>query len=100
MKMRPHLLGMEDLLDQISIEITTVQNKPLWISETDLDYACGQLNLCKETSRHGNIAITGGNMNRIYRFKKKIPKSIRHTDNIPGEHRPNIDIPDTSLARR
>ena len=62
--------NMEKLLSEIATEITTVQNKPLWISKIDLAYACGQRKFSEETSRHCNIAITGNNKNGYYRFKK------------------------------
>ena len=60
-----------ELLDQISSEKTRVQNEHLKISKIDLDYAYGQWKLSKETMREDNFAITGGNKNGYYRFKKE-----------------------------
>ena len=64
------MLNMEELLNQISVEITRVQNEPLRISKTDLEYAYGQLKVSDETRRQCYFAITGGNMKGYYRFKK------------------------------
>ena len=57
---------------QISTERTRVQNEPAWISKVDIESACSQLKLSKETGRHCNFAISGRNMNGIYRYKKGI----------------------------
>ena len=54
-KMRPHMPNMEELINQISTEITRVPNERLWISKIDLEYAHGQLKLSDETSRHCNF---------------------------------------------
>ena len=54
---RPHMPIMEVLLNQISTEITRVQNEPLWISKTDLEYEYGQLNLSQGTSRQCKFAV-------------------------------------------
>ena len=69
-KMRPHMPNMEELLNQISVEITRDRKRPLLISKLDLDYAYGQFKLSEETSKHCVFAITGGRVNGYYRFKK------------------------------
>ena len=43
--------NMEELLNQISVEITRDRTLQLFISKIDLDYAFGQMNLSEETSR-------------------------------------------------
>ena len=62
--------NMEELLNQISVEITSDRTKELMMSKIDLDYAYGQMKLSKETSRQGVFAITGGKFSGFYRFKK------------------------------
>ena len=42
-KMRPHMPNMEELLNQISVEITRDRTAQLFFSKIDLDYAYGQL---------------------------------------------------------
>ena len=71
-KIRPHMPNMEELLNQISVEITKDRTKELMMSKIDLDYAYGQMKLSKETSRQCvfGIAITGGKFSGYYRFKK------------------------------
>ena len=69
-KIRPHMPNMEDLLNQISIEITRDRTKELMMSRIDLDYAFGQIKLSKETSRQCVFAITGGKFSGYYQFKK------------------------------
>ena len=69
-KMRPHMPNMEELLYQISIEITRDRTAQLFMSKIDLDYAYGQMKLSDETSRQCVFALTGGNFSGYYRFKK------------------------------
>ena len=69
-KVRTHMPNMEELLKQISVEITKDRMKQLMISKIDLDYAHGQMMLSEETSRQCVFAITGGNFSGYYRFKK------------------------------
>ena len=69
-KIRPHISNMEELLNQISVEITRGRTKEVMISKIDLDYANGQMRLSKETSRQFVFAITGGNFSGYYQFKK------------------------------
>ena len=69
-KIRPHMPNMEELLNQISVEITRDRTKELMMSKIDLDYAYGQMKLSKETSRQCVFAITGGKFSGYYRFKK------------------------------
>ena len=62
--------NMEDLLNQISVEISRDRTLQLFISKRDLDYAYGQMKLSEETSRQCVFAITGGKFSGYYRFKK------------------------------
>ena len=70
-KMRPHMPNMEELLNQISVEITRDLTVKLILSKINLDYAYGQMKLSEETSRQCVFAITGGNFSGYYRFKKR-----------------------------
>ena len=47
-KMRPHMPNMEELLNQISVEITRDRKLQLFISTIDLDYAYGQMKLSEK----------------------------------------------------
>ena len=69
-KMRPHMPNMEELLNQISVEISRDRTLQLFISKIDLDYAYGQMKLFEETSRQCVFALTGGKFSGYYRFKK------------------------------
>ena len=69
-KVRPHMPNMEELLNQISVEITKDRTKKLMISKIHLDHTYGQMMLSEETSRQCVFAITGGNFSGYYRFKK------------------------------
>ena len=69
-KVRPHMPNMEELLNQISVEITKDRTKELRMSKIDLDYAYGQMMLSEETSRQCVFAVTGGNCSGYYRFKR------------------------------
>ena len=69
-KMRPHMPNMEELLNQISVEITRDRKAQLFISKIDLDYAYGQMKLSEETSRQCVFGLTGGNFSGYYRFRK------------------------------
>ena len=69
-KIRPHMPNMEELLNQISVEITKDRTKELMMSKIDLDYTYGQMKLSKDTSRQCVFAITGGKFSGYYRFKK------------------------------
>ena len=42
-KMRPHMLNMDELSNQISTEITKVQNEPLCLSKVDFHYKFSKL---------------------------------------------------------
>ena len=69
-KMRPHMPNMEELLNQISVEISRDRTLQLFISKIDLDYAYGQMKPSEETSRQCVFALTGGKFSGYYRFKK------------------------------
>ena len=70
-KIRPHMPIMEELVNQISVEITRDRTKELMMSKIDLDYAYGQMKLSKETSRQCVFSITGGKFSGYYQFKKR-----------------------------
>ena len=53
--------NMEELLNQISVEITRDRTAQTFISKIDIDCACGQMKLSKETSRQGVFATPGQN---------------------------------------
>ena len=61
---------VEELLNQISAELSRNNHDPIWISVIDLDYAYGQMKLAPQTSKHCTFAVTGENMNGYYRFLK------------------------------
>ena len=69
-KKRPHMPNMEELLNQISAELSKNDRDPIWISVVDLDYAYGQMKLAPETSKHCNFAMTVEKINGYYRFLK------------------------------
>ena len=62
--------NVEELLNQISAELSKNDHDPIWISVIDLDYAYGQMKIAPETSKHCNFAVTGENMNGYYQFLK------------------------------
>ena len=65
---RPHLPNMEELLNQMSAELSKYDRDPLLISVTDLDYAYGQMKLAPQTSKHCKFAKTGEKINGHNRF--------------------------------
>ena len=65
-KMRPHMPYMQELLNQISVEITRDRTVSLFLSKIDLDYAYGQMKLSEETSRQCVFALTVGNFIGYY----------------------------------
>ena len=50
---------MEELLNQVSMEVTRDRTLQLFISKIDLDYAYGQMKFSEETNRQCVFAITG-----------------------------------------
>ena len=64
------MLNMEELLNQISVEITGDRTLQLFMSKIDLDYAYDQMKLSEETSRQCVFALTGGKFSGYYQFKK------------------------------
>ena len=63
--------NMEELLNQVSVEITRGRTLQLFISKIDLDYAYGQMKLSEERSRQCVFAITGAKFSGYYRFEKR-----------------------------
>ncbi len=57
-----------ELLDQVSIKITTDQEQELWNSLIDLEYAFGQIDLDEETARH--CVIANGKATGDYQFNR------------------------------
>ena len=88
--------NMEELLNQISVEITRDRTAQVFLSKIDLDYAYGQMKLSDETSRQCVFALTGGNFSGYYRFKRgftDLPISPRYftkrsTEHLNTVHRP------------
>ena len=64
--------NMDELSIQISAKLSKNDLDPIWISVIDLDYACGQINLAPETSKHCNFAITVEKINGCYRLLKGV----------------------------
>ena len=62
-----HIPGMEEFLNQISVEITRDRTAQLFFSKIDLEYAYGQMKLSEETSRQCVFAITGAKFSGYYR---------------------------------
>ena len=71
-KKRPHMPNVDELLNQISAELSKNDTDPIWISVIDLDYTYGQMKLAPETSKHCNFSITLEKINGYYRFRKGI----------------------------
>ena len=69
-KKRPHMPNMDELLNQISAELSKNELDPIWISVIDLVYAYGQMKLAPETKKHCNFAITEQKINGYYRYLK------------------------------
>ena len=61
---------MDELLNQVSAELSKNYHEPIWISVIDLDYTYRQIKLAPETSKHCNFAVTGEKMNGYYRLLK------------------------------
>ena len=85
--------NMEEMLNQISVEITRERTKELSISKIDLNYAYGQMKLSKETSRQCVFALIcnngGKKFSGFYQFKKgfygpnNLPRKNDHFEKIP-----------------
>ena len=95
--MRPNKPNMEELLNKKSTKITRVQNEPLWISKTDLEYTYGQLKLSDETSKRCNFAETGRIVNGYYRFIKGF-HGLLDVSKTLQKNRQTTQIPNTRVA--
>ena len=62
--------NMEELLNQISAELSRNDLDPIWISVIDPDFAYGQKKLAPESSKQCEFTVTGEIMNGYYRFLK------------------------------
>ena len=98
-KKRPHMPNMEELLNQISPELSKNDHDPIWISVIDLDYAYGQIKLAPETSKL-QFCDNRRKDKRILPIPERILLPRRHTNDFPRENRQNIRTPNTSLAGR
>ena len=78
---------MEELLNQMSAELSRNDHDPIWISVIDLDNAYGLMKLEPETSKLCNFAVTDENMNGYYRFLKGFYGSA----DIPTSFQEKID---------
>ena len=89
---------MDELINQISAELSKNDTDSLWISMVDLDYAYGQMKLSSETSKHCKFAIEGEIINGYYRFRKGLFRPGRH--NFSRENRLYTWTRNTRMARR
>ena len=64
------------LLHQIYDKISKNDNKELWISKIDSEYAYGQLELNEETSKCCVLAFFVEKLNGYYRLKERFCGSI------------------------
>ena len=102
----PHMPNMEELLNQISAELSKNDHDPIWISVIDHDYAYGQMKLAPETSKHCNFALTGEKINGYYQFLKgfygpaDIPTIFQEKkDKVLGRQTP-VWLDDTIIVTR
>ena len=91
----PHIPKMKDPLNQLSIEITRIQDEPLVISKIDLTYAYGQVNLSHEASRQCNFAEIGENTKGNHRFIGGLYGLSDIRTILQENNWPNIEIPNT-----
>ena len=106
LKKRPHIPIMEELLNQISADLSKNDHDPIWISVIDLDYAYGQMKLAHETSKHCNFAMTGEKINRYYRFLKEfydpagIPTIFQEKIERTLGHQTPVSLDDSIIVTR
>ena len=62
--------NLSELLDQVSVKITTDKNEELWISWLDLEYVFVQFELDEETAERCVMEIVGGQATGNYRFNR------------------------------
>ena len=74
--------NMEELLNQVSVEITRDRTVQLFLSKIDLDYAYGQMKLSEETSRQCVFALTGGKFQWTLQIQKRVLRTCRYTHHI------------------
>ena len=86
-KKRPHMPNIEELLNQISAELSRNDHDPIWMSVIDLDHAYGQMKLAPETSKHCNFTVYGEKMNGYYRLLK----GFYGPADLPTFHQEKID---------
>ena len=67
-KMRPLMPHMEELLIEISVEITHDRTTQLLLSKIDPDYAYGLIKTSEEASQQCVFAVSAGKFNGYYWF--------------------------------
>ena len=87
-KRRPHMPNMDELLNQISVEITLQQ----FISKIVFDNAYGQVKLAEETSQQCVFAITGATreLMEIIRRRNKSPETRRLVERREALAKPEL----------
>ena len=108
--MKLHMPNMEELLNQISTAITRVQHGPRWMSKIDIAYANSLLKskfpIKGETSKHRIFAVTGGNMNDFYGFRKRfcclsnIPTKIQEKIDKTMNYQTSVWLDDLNFVTR
>ena len=73
---------MDELLNQISAELSKNDNDPVWISVMDLDYACGQMKekISREKRPHArtrNTRVARRHHSRHTRHEKRTHQKTR-----------------------
>ena len=74
--------NMEEILNQISVQISRDRAVQLFISNIDFDYAYGQMKLSEETSRQCVFALTGGKFSDSKRGFTDLPIYLRYFKRI------------------
>ena len=75
--------NMEEILNQISAELSRNNHDPIWICLIDIDYAYGQMKLAPETSEHCN--------RRKHERLIPIPELTLRSSDIPTIFQEKID---------
>ena len=75
-KMRLHMPNMEELLNQISVEITRDRTLQLFLSKIDLDYAYGQMKLVRRNEARVCFRTNRRKFQWILQIQKKFSYNI------------------------
>ena len=81
-KRKTQMPNMGKLISRITRKIADGTANEIWISQFDLDYAYGQLQLSKRAMDFCIFAVTGGTFTGYYRFLKGFYGLARHTNNF------------------